>query len=1271
MSLADHAKKFGILYLAGAFVIGCAMVSVALLSQRRVQEPPLRGSDTRVASRMGADTDKCGESTASPNGEPQAETNASADSGTSATPKKVQLWEDGPYWADRNIGTEEPWEYGYYFWWGDTVGYTCENNVWMASDGSATGYLFGELNPPTNGKDIPGLKREGWVTQDGVLAPEHDAAQVQWGEDWCMPTDQELKDLNDKCDWTRTTMNGVCGYVVRGRGAYASASIFLPAVGIGFGTVLCDAGSRGGYWSSVPDWDSDKSWALGLSSGDHDVTHPGSRFMGLPVRPVQKTAKLSKRKRFAGGKETGESMSLNSASRKSARQNKQNVTRSLQPCDIAKKVQLWEGGPYWADRNIGAEEPWEYGYYFWWGSTVGYKRENQAWVTRDGSLLLLKSGVAPRFGNDLSDLLREGWITGDKVLAPAHDAAHVQWGGDWRMPTDQELKDLNNKCDWTWTTMNGVKGYAVRGRGAYDSASIFLPATGLDLEDRGPPSDPYGQYWSSVPRSKDVYHSGYGNFEVPHNLSPGGLDFDSGRHGTFVHRVGMQSIRPVQGNIQMLKWLSGDDGWGNKSKEAYSRTNTVLNCKKVQLWEDGPYWADRNIGAEEPWNCGSYFWWGDTVGEKRERKLPAMARDISESGSSREKEEKEKGTPIDFKNLSDLLRMGWITADHVLTPEHDAAHVQWGGDWRMPTDQELDDLSEKCDWIWTSTNGVNGYVVRGRGAFASASIFLPTTDDESDSMAPLFSGGSGGSYWSSVPRSDGTCDTLYCCRAWYLSFSNDQGMIGASRYCKFPVRPVHGAPKFAKQKSSHGGKKTVERITLEHKKVRLWEDGPYWADTNVGAEEPWEFGYYFWWGDTVGYTRKNDAWVASDGSASDFSFEERNAPTSRKESSALSREGWVTADNVLVPEHDAAHMQWGGDWRMPTRQEFEDLKSKCDWSRTTLNGVKGFIVRGRGDYASSSIFLPAAGCGDGTLLGDAGLCGSYWSSHGTFSWVLYSREHFWYNTYEYYGRSVRPVQGIAKLSKQKSADREKETGATVSKRKIADREKATDATVSKQKSSDDKKKTGERIAADHKKVKLWEDGPYWADRNIGAEEPWEYGYYFWWGDTVGYKRANDAWVASDGSSLNFIFEGKSAPTCGKFPPNLQSEGWISAEGVLLPEHDAAHVQWGGEWRMPTGEELSALCEKCDWTRTTMNGVNGYVVRGRGDYASASIFLPAAGYGNVASLDYGGSYGYYWSSAPIAGNSMLSSFLGFNSSQLISVLFRYGGHSIRPVQGIAK
>ena len=200
------------------------------------------------------------------------------------------------------------------------------------------------------------------------------------------------------------------------------------------------------------------------------------------------------------------------------------------------------------------------------------------------------------------------------------------------------------------------------------------------------------------------------------------------------------------------------------------------------------------------------------------------------------------------------------------------------------------------------------------------------------------------------------------------------------------------------------------------------------------------------------------------------------------------------------------------------------------------------------------------------------------------------------------------------------------------------------------------------------RVQLWEGGPYWATTNIGAEKPEDYGYYFWWGDTVGYKRVNGTWVASDGSSSNFSFSKENTPTFVQ----LQAEGWITAEGVLVSKHDVAHMQWGGGWRMPTKQELDDLSSKCDWKWTTVNGVIGYSIHGRGAYASASIFLPCAGLGNGTSLYYSGSYGYYWSSVPNSDN-YYSWYLDFYSGyhDMYYNFGRYYGFSVRPVQGFTK
>ena len=219
----------------------------------------------------------------------------------------------------------------------------------------------------------------------------------------------------------------------------------------------------------------------------------------------------------------------------------------------------------------------------------------------------------------------------------------------------------------------------------------------------------------------------------------------------------------------------------------------------------------------------------------------------------------------------------------------------------------------------------------------------------------------------------------------------------------------------------------------------------------------------------------------------------------------------------------------------------------------------------------------------------------------------------------------------------------------------------------------------------HKKVQLWEGGPYWAETNIGAEKPWESGYYFWWGDTigykwesVGYKWEDGVWVASDGSSSNFSFFDK-IPTYGKNISTLQREGWVMKQKrgwfttsyALAREHDAAHVKWGGKWRMPTDKEFQDLFEKCFWNWTQMNGIEGYVVCGRGEYASASIFLPAAGGGFQTSHNFLGSHGVYWSSVPYACYGG-SGGLDFNlSHHYMCSCSRYLGSSVRPVQGFAE
>ena len=223
---------------------------------------------------------------------------------------------------------------------------------------------------------------------------------------------------------------------------------------------------------------------------------------------------------------------------------------------------------------------------------------------------------------------------------------------------------------------------------------------------------------------------------------------------------------------------------------------------------------------------------------------------------------------------------------------------------------------------------------------------------------------------------------------------------------------------------------------------------------------------------------------------------------------------------------------------------------------------------------------------------------------------------------------------------------------------------------------------------DHDMVQLWEGGPYWATTNIGAENPEDYGYYFWWGDTVGYTRSGGTW-----DDINLIYSGvtwvssasqqmdgspfsSSCPTYGNDNAALRSAGYIDSTGNLAPAHDAAHVHWGGAWRMPTDAEFSALISNCTTTWTTRNGVYGRLLTGKGTYADRSIFLPAAGLGHGSNLNPPGSYGDYWSSTPYSDDSFYYAWdLSFNSSFFYRdngrLRSRYAGHSVRPVRGFAE
>ena len=133
----------------------------------------------------------------------------------------------------------------------------------------------------------------------------------------------------------------------------------------------------------------------------------------------------------------------------------------------------------WATCNVGATKPEEYGDYFSWGETE--PKEVYGWATYkwcDGAdTLLTKYCYDVKYG-------AEGFIDNKRILDQEDDAAHVNWGGDWRMPTKVEVDELISNCTWEVTTRNGVSGYLVTSnKSGYTDQSIFFPFAGFYNND--------------------------------------------------------------------------------------------------------------------------------------------------------------------------------------------------------------------------------------------------------------------------------------------------------------------------------------------------------------------------------------------------------------------------------------------------------------------------------------------------------------------------------------------------------------------------------------------------------------------------------------------------------------------------------------------------------------------------------------------------------------------------------------------------------------------
>ena len=218
----------------------------------------------------------------------------------------------------------------------------------------------------------------------------------------------------------------------------------------------------------------------------------------------------------------------------------------------------------------------------------------------------------------------------------------------------------------------------------------------------------------------------------------------------------------------------------------------------------------------------------------------------------------------------------------------------------------------------------------------------------------------------------------------------------------------------------------------------------------------------------------------------------------------------------------------------------------------------------------------------------------------------------------------------------------------------------------------------------------------WANMNVGATSETEYGDYFAWGETEPYYSSQDPLTWKDGKEAGYADDCSNYKWCnGSYLTitkynNDEDFGTVDCtvdnKTTLESTDDAATANWGGNWRMPTYDELEELVRTCPQYGGSKEKISGYSWEWQSDYQGSghagylitvtkecaqkgnSIFLPAAGYGENELLDWQGDSGSYWSST-LNENVRCAWCLDFYSEEVYmgSDVYRYLGCTVRPVQ----
>ena len=432
-------------------------------------------------------------------------------------PHKIDLGlPSGTKWSCCNVGASTPEGYGGYYSWGET---------WEKDTYDWSNYIHcdGEANTCHDiGNDISGSQN-------------CDAAYVNMGMSWRMPSNEQMLELNENCTSEWTTVNGINGRIITGPNG---ASIFLPAAGYRWNDALNTVGSYGRYWTStVYPSDSNYAYYVSFYSGSISWSKNNYRYNGFSIRPIAIVVSLElavNNISVVGGKEksveitgngnytvvssdenvataviNGNSVTVTAVNSGTATitvtDTQTEETANIEVTVVEMPTSLCPddhhphvidlglpSGTKWSCCNVGASTPEGYGSYYAWGEVQ--EKSEYSWATYSRC-------------EGTYDTCQD--LGGDIAGSEFYDAAYVNMGIAWNMPSYEQMEELIGNCASEWTTVNDINGRIFIGP---NGAGIFMPAGGYRQNARLRDASYIGNYWASTQNPSHLYQIYYLNF---------------------------------------------------------------------------------------------------------------------------------------------------------------------------------------------------------------------------------------------------------------------------------------------------------------------------------------------------------------------------------------------------------------------------------------------------------------------------------------------------------------------------------------------------------------------------------------------------------------------------------------------------------------------------------------------------------------------------------------------------------------------------------------